>query len=421
MDPIIPQSFAPDTGQGMRVPQCDHCAEAEPLAENLVSIEFFQALEIKAAHMPVSEADGLQPAPPEDGANHEFDSDPVTDILEGWSGVTASLPASSAGDDAGDDIPPDRRVITPHVPAGFSPAQPAAESGKHLALADGTGQPHEAGENGVEPPHGSASRPIAGPESAFRAPSISSGVSHPASGMPDDASARITEPKPDQIAPRTYPAMSGSVRTKKDESIPHPAISEAPAKNTAVQPIDSTAGLLGQKPIPPVTGSTDLSLPPPTSSDQLSTSATTQPTGARSPLVHTASVLRQVSDAVVTMRDEMVEITLSPEELGRVRMVLTGHDRAPHLTIWAERPDVLDQMRRNSDMLLQQFNDEGLTDATLDFRGGRREGAGTEAGQEWPTNSGGSGQRGGLVQTDPDRPAPVLPMRTGSRRIDIRM
>lgn len=84
------------------------------------------------------------------------------------------------------------------------------------------------------------------------------------------------------------------------------------------------------------------------------------------------ALVRQISDTVVTMRDEMVEIRLSPEELGRVRMVLTGSDRAPHLTIWVDRPEVLEQMRRQGDHLLQQLRDQGMSGASLDFRNGRQ-------------------------------------------------
>lgn len=88
-------------------------------------------------------------------------------------------------------------------------------------------------------------------------------------------------------------------------------------------------------------------------------------------------ISRQVVDAVIRTRDELVEITLSPEELGRVRMVLGGHDRAPLLTIWAERPETLDQMRRHAQDLAEEFSSSGMDGTQLDFRDG-------DAGQNWP-------------------------------------
>lgn len=96
-------------------------------------------------------------------------------------------------------------------------------------------------------------------------------------------------------------------------------------------------------------------------------------------------ILRQVADAAITIRDEQVEIALSPEELGRIRMVLSGREHAPHLVVWAERPEVLDQLRRNAAMLLENFGETGLRDATFEFREGGFEGR--DAQQDWTSGS----------------------------------
>lgn len=80
------------------------------------------------------------------------------------------------------------------------------------------------------------------------------------------------------------------------------------------------------------------------------------------------TIIRQIVDASITVSDEQVEITLSPEELGRVRLILSGREHAPHLAIWAERPEILDQLRRNAASLLQNFVDAGLENATFEFR-----------------------------------------------------
>ncbi|MCF3974240.1 flagellar hook-length control protein FliK [Paracoccus salsus] len=80
------------------------------------------------------------------------------------------------------------------------------------------------------------------------------------------------------------------------------------------------------------------------------------------------TVIRQIADAVVTTSDNRIEIALSPEELGRVRLVVTGADRAAHVTVWIERPEVMDLVRRNAGLLLQHLGDAGLDGAALEFR-----------------------------------------------------
>lgn len=81
-------------------------------------------------------------------------------------------------------------------------------------------------------------------------------------------------------------------------------------------------------------------------------------------------ITRQIADAVVTTRKDSVEIALSPEELGKVRLIVTGPDRAPHVTVWIERPEVMDLVRRNATILLGHFAEAGLDGAALEFREG---------------------------------------------------
>ncbi|MFL2778838.1 MAG: flagellar hook-length control protein FliK [Paracoccus marcusii] len=78
-------------------------------------------------------------------------------------------------------------------------------------------------------------------------------------------------------------------------------------------------------------------------------------------------VLQQVTDALVSTRGDRTEIALSPEELGRIRLVMSGPDRG-QITIWAERPETLDLVRRNADLLTQQLADAGVSAGSLDFR-----------------------------------------------------
>ncbi|MDP5308774.1 flagellar hook-length control protein FliK [Paracoccus spongiarum] len=91
-------------------------------------------------------------------------------------------------------------------------------------------------------------------------------------------------------------------------------------------------------------------------------------TEARPIALHAQPVLRQIADAVVAMKGDRLEIALSPEELGRVRLVVTGAERAAQVTVWVERPEVMDLLRRNVGLLTQHFGEAGLEGAAFDFR-----------------------------------------------------
>lgn len=78
---------------------------------------------------------------------------------------------------------------------------------------------------------------------------------------------------------------------------------------------------------------------------------------------------RQIAEAVLVSRGEATEILLAPEELGRLRMVVTGSDRS-QLVIWAERPETLELLRRNADLLSADLAEAGLGSASMEFRQG---------------------------------------------------
>lgn len=91
-----------------------------------------------------------------------------------------------------------------------------------------------------------------------------------------------------------------------------------------------------------------------------------------------AQVIRQISDAFVATKDDQIEIALSPEELGRIRMTISGREGGQHVVIWAERPEVLDQLRRNSASLMQEFSDSGMQDMSFEFSDDRPSSRDTE-------------------------------------------
>lgn len=80
-----------------------------------------------------------------------------------------------------------------------------------------------------------------------------------------------------------------------------------------------------------------------------------------------AGLGHRLAEAVSQFPDRPVEITLSPEELGRVRLTLATHDGALTMMVQADRPETLDLLRRNIDSLAQDFRDLGYQDLTFSF------------------------------------------------------
>lgn len=119
----------------------------------------------------------------------------------------------------------------------------------------------------------------------------------------------------------------------------------------------------------PDTGIESLLIDAPSQSSGLR-AETALPTEIRAPRIALpVPVARQLAEAVVTTRDELVEIALAPEELGRIRMVMSGPEHSPHVMIWVERPEVLDQLRRNAAFLQECFGDAGMAEASFAFAG----------------------------------------------------
>ncbi len=85
-------------------------------------------------------------------------------------------------------------------------------------------------------------------------------------------------------------------------------------------------------------------------------------------------VMMQLADAAQrVIQGRFVELTLSPVELGRVRMALETHDGLIKVHIVTERAETLDLMRRHSDALAQEFRDIGYGTAEFLFSQGQKD------------------------------------------------
>ncbi len=87
-------------------------------------------------------------------------------------------------------------------------------------------------------------------------------------------------------------------------------------------------------------------------------------------------VTAQVAEAAKMLRDGPVELSLSPEELGKVKMTLSATDGVMMLVVTAERHDTLDLLRRNIDQLAQDFRDLGYDSTPVQLRAGKSPAAG---------------------------------------------
>ncbi|SOC06743.1 flagellar hook-length control protein FliK [Rhodobacter maris] len=94
----------------------------------------------------------------------------------------------------------------------------------------------------------------------------------------------------------------------------------------------------------------------------------TQPSASGANAANSAHhIARQLAQAIPATADQPVEISLSPEELGKVRMTLHSSDTGITVSVHAERPETLDLMRRNIDSLARDFRDMGYSDISFDF------------------------------------------------------
>lgn len=82
-----------------------------------------------------------------------------------------------------------------------------------------------------------------------------------------------------------------------------------------------------------------------------------------------ARVMDQIAQHVRQLPGGPLEITLSPEELGRVRMQLTTAENGLTLVVTAERPETLDLLRRNIDQLANEYRSLGYGALSFAFQG----------------------------------------------------
>lgn len=80
-----------------------------------------------------------------------------------------------------------------------------------------------------------------------------------------------------------------------------------------------------------------------------------------------SQILASIQQSAMPDGPPRTEITLAPEELGKVHIHFTGQDDSLQVRLFVERPETLDLLRRQADLLAQELRQSGLSHASLSF------------------------------------------------------
>lgn len=126
--------------------------------------------------------------------------------------------------------------------------------------------------------------------------------------------------------------------------------------------------------------------------DQLAQHRPIHPGQTQQPWQQTAAAIALVAqgDALST-----TELILAPEELGKLRLEIVTQDDRLTIRLFAERPDTLDLLRRQGDLLLAELRQAGFAQSSLSFG-------------DWGQNRQPPGALASLGQLGPENTAPAF-------------
>ena len=161
--------------------------------------------------------------------------------------------------------------------------------------------------------------------------------------------ATSAEPAPDAVIPG--PPTTRSNGTGADAPVPSAALGDERGRMGSLQNTLETAPLIADEPRREPGTQTAVLRPsdPPV-----------RPEFAR-------AVAGQIGDAVRTTSDAVVEVRLSPEELGRVRLSFSPAESGMAVAILAERPETLELVRRHIDILASELRQQGHANLSFSF------------------------------------------------------
>lgn len=124
---------------------------------------------------------------------------------------------------------------------------------------------------------------------------------------------------------------------------------------------------------------------------------------------------RQLAEAFHRLPDRPVELSLNPEELGRVRLSISTAEGGITVHVLAERPETLDLMRRHIDQLGREFQALGYENINFAFNEGQSEqGAGANS-------DGGTAESAQSAASEQNEDSAVQVTMTPSTGVDLRL
>ncbi|WP_159975413.1 flagellar hook-length control protein FliK [Roseobacter cerasinus] len=119
---------------------------------------------------------------------------------------------------------------------------------------------------------------------------------------------------------------------------------------------------------------------------------------------------RQLAEVLQQNPGRPVEVSLNPEELGRVRLNISAGEAGITVHVLAERPETLDLMRRHIDQLAREFQALGYDTINFAFNEEQAEqNAGSQDGHDGQTAvTAAQGVDGDADQGDPDMPISLV-------------
>ena len=78
-------------------------------------------------------------------------------------------------------------------------------------------------------------------------------------------------------------------------------------------------------------------------------------------------IASQIADIAKPVPDRPIDLTLNPEELGRIRLSFNTENGVLSVSVTAERPETLDLMRRHIETLAQELRNIGYRDVNIGF------------------------------------------------------
>ncbi|NIZ60457.1 hypothetical protein DL239_05645 [Sedimentitalea sp. CY04] len=130
-------------------------------------------------------------------------------------------------------------------------------------------------------------------------------------------------------------------------------------------------------------------------------------------------VAAQMAEALATKGERNIDIALSPEELGRVKMRVSTTDTSVVVAITTERPETNELMRRHINELSEEFRRMGFEDISFEFSGEGMSGDASE--QDESQSNGSSGAQSNGQSADNVQEPEQQNLRLGETGLDMRI